>query len=178
MRKFRVVLAVAVVMSLASAGAHAGTIIGGSALLDAAKLTQLETWLGEGPLVVTNIFTGVSGDGKTAPTFHAAANGQGRTFVLYQATSPVSAIIGGYNPQSWSSSGSYNMTPNIVDRKAFLFNLTSGALQRQRVDSPTYGQYQTYNNNNYGPTFGGGMTFIVPVHSIMVGMLILMIIVF
>src|SRR5262249_53854852 len=62
-------------------------------------------------------------------------------------------IVGGYNPQSWDSSGGYHITSSAADQTAFLFNLTTGALQRQGGSSA---QYQTYNNAAYGPTFGGG----------------------
>jgi hypothetical protein len=68
-------------------------------------------------------------------------------------------IIGGYNPQSWDSLNDYHVTPLDSQRTAFLFNLTTTAIQRQKLstlDNPFPGQYQTYNTADYGPTFGGG----------------------
>ena len=143
------------------AQAEAGTIVGGSTLLGAGDVTQLETWLGEGPLTLTNIFTKTVGGGQTANDFHTAADGQGRTFLVYEvlATQGNSQqIIGGYNPQSWDSFNGYHITPNDVDRTAFLFNLTSLVRQDQRLNSEPLGDgsRQTYNGTNYGPSFGNG----------------------
>ena len=45
-------------------------------LITAADQSQLESWLGEGPLTLTNIYTKKAGD--TAANFHAAVDGQGR----------------------------------------------------------------------------------------------------
>ncbi|HZZ80821.1 MAG TPA: PEP_CTERM-anchored TLD domain-containing protein [Gemmataceae bacterium] len=127
-------------------------------LLTTAEQTQLETWLGEGPLTLTNIFTKTAGDGQTSADFHAAVDGKGRTFTLIEVL-PVNGyanqIIGGYDPQSWSSSGGYNITSSDADRTAFLFNLTTTTIERQAIGG-YQGQYQTYNYSSYGPTFGGG----------------------
>lgn len=90
------------------------TIIGGSNLLTSSSATQLQTWLGQGPIQLTNIFSHTFGDGKSGYDFHAAANGQGATFDIYSVafTNPRdgslnSAIIGGYNPQSWNGGAGY-----------------------------------------------------------------------
>jgi hypothetical protein len=53
----------------------------------------------------------------------------------------------------WDSSGNYHDTEWDFDRAAFLFNLTSGMLQRQKLGW-TSGRFQTYNSLSYGPTFG------------------------
>lgn len=141
-----------------SSRAQAGVIVGGSTLLGLGDVAQLEAWLGEGPLTLTNIFTHVPGDGLTSTDFHAAADGQGRTFSVVQVVTPVSRVVGGYNPQSWHSSGVYNLTPDDVDRTAFVFNLTTATLLPQITgDGPGgTGRWQTYNYTAYGPTFGGG----------------------
>jgi hypothetical protein len=178
-----------------------GAIINGgpTGLLSQSYADQLETWLGEGPIEVTQIYAKATGD--TSTTFHHAVNGQGRTFVLievlagnYDAQSrhpgdvgtPLASgsityydtngightvdnysgkmavslqIIGGYNPQNWSSNNNYNVTPSNDDRTAFLFNLTSTDIQRQNLSAQglvSSGQFQTYNDNNSGPTFGFG----------------------
>lgn len=144
--------------------ASAATIVGGSDLLSAADATQLESWLGEGPLTLTNIFDKATGDDSY--TFHAAADGMGRTFSVMEVVvddydHPV--LIGGYNPQSWSSINDYNLTPLDVDRTAFVFNLTQGVKfdQRKDADSTNYGLYQTVNHEGSGPTFGGGFDLYV-----------------
>ena len=70
-------------------------------------------------------------------------------------------LVGGYNPQSWSSSGGfsgYNITPLDADRTAFIFNLKQGLKfdQRKTDGAGNAGQYQTFNVYDYGPSFGGG----------------------
>jgi len=87
--------------------AHAVTITGGIGLLTTAGGTQLETWLGEGSLALTSIFSHQVGDLKTSLDFHTAADGQGRTFAIMEVlgiNGGPNEIIGGYNPQSWNSS--------------------------------------------------------------------------
>ncbi len=155
------ILAVAFISSAMLAPVHAATVVGGSALLDSTYANQLETWLGEGPLTLTNIFTR---SGNTSFDFHAAADGKGRTFVVMRATESngPSAIIGGYNPQSWSSIGDYNYTYDDADRTAFIFNLTNSEIRRQikgPEDVTGLGVYQTYNDANYWPSFGSGDIF-------------------
>ncbi len=149
-----VVLAVAgLVVSL---GAQADS---GTSLLSPGYKTQLETWLGEGRLSLTNIYTKAAGD--TSLDFHKASDGKGRTFSIMEATnaSGQTWLVGGYNPQSWNSSGSYNMTPENSQRTAFIFNLSSGVIRSQTPRGyaiDTVGAYQTYNGSEYGPVFGYG----------------------
>ncbi len=137
-----------------------------AALLNAAGQSLLETHLGEGSLSLTNVYTKAAGD--TATTWHTAADNIGRTFTLVEITGATlhsnlindnlgsgtfagPMIIGGYNPLSWDSSGSYTY-PDIRD--AFLFNLTQGTFLDQSLAGPGY--IQTNNVSYYGPTFGGG----------------------
>jgi hypothetical protein len=140
---------------------HADSVIvGGSVLLGQADANQLATWLGEGDLTLTRIFSKT--DTNSYFDFHAAADGQGRTFSVLRAL-PFSnhqsiageMRIGGYNPQSWNSSATYNLTP--CGGSAFICNLETTTIQRQNaVGEGEAGshQYQTY--NGLGPTFGGG----------------------
>src|SRR5262249_23673988 len=112
----------------------ATTVVGGSSLLGASDLTQLQTWLGEGPLTLTNLFSRTPGDGKTSSSFHAAVDGKGPTFSVVEVQDTqgnVRQVVGGYDPQSWDSSGAYHLTPNAVNQTGFLFNLTTGDLQLQ-----------------------------------------------
>ena len=146
---------------------QAGTIIGGSSLLTAGYVTQLESWLGEGPLALTNIFT-KDVDGTTSADWHNAVDQRGRTISIFEIVTglPGTQVIGGYNPQSWDASlGTYRVTTADADRTAFIFNLTTGVMQQQckstdaftcGFDDAKLGNRQTYNHINYGPTFGNG----------------------
>lgn len=160
MKHSRLVALLAALLALPAAQAGATTILGGSALLTPGYATQLETWLGEGPLTLTNIFT--KGVGSTSYDFHAAADGKGRTFSVIEVPYAYNGntgdplrepkIIGGYDPVSWDSSNVYHTSPpNSFD--AFLFNLTDTFIQTQTGTVPAW---QTYNSVYYGPTFGGG----------------------
>jgi hypothetical protein len=150
--------------------ASAGVIVGGSELLSAADADQLENWLGEGPIQLTNIYTKQAGDDSL--DFHAAVDGRGRTFSVIEVLPGVyysqdvilgdrfvdhqRQVIGGYNPQSWDETiGDFRYTPDDADRKAFLFNMDTDEIQRQQLGLG-YGEYQTSNHWMYGPTFGVG----------------------
>lgn len=146
--------------------AVAGLLLGAAApaamaqsLLDSAGQDQLAGWLGEGPLSLTAIYTKAPGD--TSRDFHLAADGKGRTFSVMEASngSGQTWLVGGYNPQSWSSTSGYHLTPNQADRTAFIFNLTSSKYFMQAPNSyalGTVGANQTYNDIDAGPTFGIG----------------------
>jgi hypothetical protein len=122
--------------------------------------SQLESWFGQGDLIFTNIYTKAPGDDAT--DFHAAADGQGATFTLLEASFLGSTyVLGGYNPQSWTSIDDYNITLTDAERTAFIYNLTTGVRQTQRLTTDPsgfsyYGQYQTYNSSSHGPIFGAG----------------------
>lgn len=161
----------------ATGNATAGIVVGGSSMLNATYVTQLESWLGEGQLTLTNIFTKNAADATRddSSDWHAAVDGQGRTFSLFEVTTSNGRggfdqfIFGGYNPQSWNSSGSYNTTAADADRTAFIFNLTTGVklVQCKTTDSVDCGAdkfngfYQTYNRSDIGPAFGGGFDLYV-----------------
>lgn len=155
-----VVLAVAgLVVSL---GAQADS---GTSLLSPGYKTQLETWLGEGRLSLTNIYTKAAGD--TSLDFHKASDGKGRTFSIMEATnaSGQTWLVGGYNPQSWSSSDGMHVTMDDSQRTAFLFNLTAGFMLpqlKQYFSGDSIGSGQTYNSYDAGPTFGVGHDLYVP----------------
>ena len=145
-----------------SVGAQAAT---GASLLTTKHTSQLQTWLGEGAVALNAIYTKQAGD--TALDFHKAADGKGRTFSVMEAsnTSGQTWLIGGYNPQSWSSTDGMHVTMADSERTGFLFNLTSGLMLpqlKQYFNGDGIGKDQTYNDANYGPTFGFGHDLYVP----------------
>jgi PEP-CTERM motif/TLD len=141
----------------------AGPVLPGTLLDTANEISTLEGWLGEGELQLTRIFAKTPG--SLAQNFHAAADLQGRTFAVFEAIynnpdtgQQQTALIGGYNPFSWDASlHTYRYTANDADRTAFVFNLTTGLIERQRLQSDPSGTggNQTYNDSVYGPLFGG-----------------------
>jgi len=149
-------LAMTVTLGLAAPAAQAQN---GGSLLDLTLYGQLERWLGAGQLDLRNIYT--REQGHNSRDFHTAADGAGMTFTLLQVSNDLgnSWIIGGYNPQSWSSSDGWHETPNDWQRTAFIFNYTDAQLWRQVMSDnilPNRGVRQTYNDPNHGPTFGAG----------------------
>jgi hypothetical protein len=150
-------------LALASAGAVAAepgaTIVGGSSLLDDSRAAQLGRWLGAGAIELGKLYTRQPGD--TAADFHEAADNQGATFTLLEVTNPAgrSDLVGGYDPQSWSSTEAWHETPRDWQRTAFLFNMSTPAVYRQILSTyvlPSQGQRQTFNDLNLGPEFGSG----------------------
>lgn len=132
---------------------------GGSSLLDPSRELQLESWLGAGDQTFTTLFSATPG--ASSLDFHAAVDGKGATFALLQVSNPAgqSWLIGGYNPQSWSSTEGWHLTPTDAQRSAFVFNLTTASVYRQVPSTyilPSQGLHQTYNASSLGPVFGSG----------------------
>lgn len=146
-------------------GAGVASAAQAQSLLSTAQQQQLAGWLGEGPLGLTSIYTKAAGD--TSHDFHLAADGKGRTFSVMEASnaSGQTWLVGGYNPQSWSSTDGLHVTQADSARTAFLFNLTTGVMLpqlKQYFSGDTIGSGQTFNDAAYGPTFGIGHDLYVP----------------
>lgn len=132
---------------------------GGGSLLDQSTKRQLERWLGAGEFTFNNVFTLQPAD--TSLEFHRAVDGKGATFTLVQVTNAggKTFLVGGYDPQSWSSTDGWHVTDLDSERTAFLFNLTVPAVYRQvpsTFELPSQGSRQTFNQFDHGPTFGAG----------------------
>ncbi|OYP34122.1 PEP_CTERM-anchored TLD domain-containing protein [Rhodopirellula sp. MGV] len=138
-------------------------------LLTSAFESRLESWLGQGDLDFTNVFTKAPASNSYA--FHAAVDGIGPTITLMRISRvennakdrAVGQILGGYNPQSWNRSGNFNLTSSNADRTGFIFNLSTDTKFDQRLSATASdpneqgrGRYQTYNRLNSGPSFGAG----------------------
>jgi hypothetical protein len=149
---------------LAGTGAQAWAQGSDTSLLDQDTRRQLERWLGAGEFTFNNIFTRQGAD--TSLDFHLAADGKGPTFSLMQVTNAQgdTFVVGGYNPQSWSSTDGYHITDEDFQRTAFLYNLTTPAVYRQvpaTFELPSKGASQTFNAAENGPTFGAGPDLLV-----------------
>jgi hypothetical protein len=150
----------AVAFALAGLGVQAfAQNTAGGTLLDQSNRRQLERWLGAGEFTFNNVFT--LQPGNTSLEFHNAVDGKGATFTLLQVTNAGgdSFLVGGYNPQSWSSTDGWHVTEPDWQRSAFVFNMTDPAVYRQvpsNFELPSQGSRQTYNLADHGPTFGAG----------------------
>jgi hypothetical protein len=148
----------------AGGAARAGDIIGGSSLLDDGRHAQLERWLGQGEFNLDNVYTLRPGD--TSVDFHQGADGKGATFTLIEVTNTAGQtfLVGGYNPQGWSSTDGWHETGRDFQRTAFLFNFTTPAVYRQVLSDyvlPSQGARQTFNDILFGPVFGSGPDLLV-----------------
>jgi hypothetical protein len=144
---------------MSTGAARAGDVIGGSALLDDSRHAQLERWLGAGEFNLNKVYALQPGD--TSADFHQGADGKGATFTLLEVTntSGLSFLVGGYDPQSWSSTEGWHETGRDWQRTAFVFNFTTPAVYRQILSTyvlPSQGLRQTYNGIDFGPVFGAG----------------------
>lgn len=134
--------------------ARASTVVVGGSLFTQTHADQFATWLGEGDLTLTNVYSQGPGFISTdAQNWHNQVDNIGRTVTLILTDL---GLVGGYNPTSWNSTGGYVFTTLNADRTAFIFNFTSGVIQRQILDTFLYGAFQTLNEANAGPVFGAG----------------------
>lgn len=144
------VIVASIALSSISISAHASIITGG-ALLNSADATQIEAWLGGGPVDFTNVWSGTTG--ATSVSWHAAVDTIGPTISIYQVSfNGGILLIGGYTQASWQGSG------YVSDPNAFIFNLTSGIMQTTKnVNGLNAILTGSYNFAQFGTTdlFGG-----------------------
>jgi hypothetical protein len=87
-------------------------------------------------------------DGFSASTFHSRCNRSGSTISVVKSSSGY--IFGGYNPNSWESSGNFQKASG-----SFLFSLTN-PWNIPPARFPWHHGHGPLGKRNYGPTFGGG----------------------
>jgi hypothetical protein len=124
----------------------------GSVLTDGTDEAFLQSIIGANQYEGTLLFR-MSTDGNLSTDFHTACDLQGPTLVIMRNAFS-SEVFGGYTEEEWhASSPGYSNCGDCI-----LFNLTHD----YSLENSVYPQYSTYNNNNYGPTFGGGHDLYVP----------------
>lgn len=160
----KTILAAAALAAIGAGVPAVAQVASGPGLLSASREAQLERWLGAGDMVFNHLFTGLPGN--TSLDFHSAVDGKGPTFTLMQVSNALgqSYLVGGYNPQSWSSTDGWHVTVPDWQRTAFIFNMTEPAVYRQVLSDyilPSQGSRQTYNAPDHGPTFGAGADLFV-----------------
>ena len=123
-------------------------VIGGGAYLDQNGAVQLQAWLGVGNQDFTSIWSGE--DGATAASWHTAVDNAGPTVSIYEMTiqDGSTAYIGGYTGSSWAGSGYKD------DASAFIFNLTSGEVQRVVSGDGYAGHKSIATSSSLFATFG------------------------
>ncbi|CDW81728.1 UNKNOWN [Stylonychia lemnae] len=118
-------------------------LFNGSQILKDGNLAYVQSLLQDKYSISTLCYR-ASQNGFTAQQFHTACDFKGPTITIIKATT--GKIGGGYTSQSWKSVNNY-----VVDKEAFLFSADN---QVQILSEG--GSNAIYDNNGYGPTFGGG----------------------
>ncbi len=136
---------------LASSVVNAGIIDASSVLLDDAKATQLENWIGQGDLDWDSIWYGESGQNATSTSWHGAVDNVGATVSIYSLSyQGQDFLVGGYTDLNWNSSG----YKSSVEANSFIFNF--GTNEMFGVNGDFAKQYEIYTSSSYFATFGGG----------------------
>ncbi|RIA84000.1 hypothetical protein C1645_832938 [Glomus cerebriforme] len=100
-----------------------------------------------------NLLYRASRDGNTTTTtFHEKCDNKGPTIVIVKILNS-DQLVGGYNPLSWDSSGSWKSTND-----SFIFSSTNkDNLQNTKVNFCNDSQYSIYCDSLYGPSFGSDL---------------------
>ena len=139
-------------LAFLSSISKAGVINGGSQLLNSTNVSQLESWFGYN-IELTTLFQ-KDNTNSSSTDWHQAVDNQGATLTVFEAiTDETTYLIGGYNVQSWNSTAGFpdNYTQVWLLDSSFLFNLDTNSLYRRSRNGGS-----TYNDINYGATFGEG----------------------
>ncbi len=115
----------------------------GSKLLNSANVKKLNGWSNT-PGQQWLMCYSKANHGGSSSTFHSRCNNKGPTFTVIKST--YGKLYGGYYGKSWTSNNNYG-----YDNSAFLYSISGNT--KHKVIRP---QYAVYDNNSYGPTFGGG----------------------
>lgn len=146
---YRSVLLFLAVTFSAAGSTLAAVIVGGSELLSAAEVEPLETKLRQGPTRSAKVYAEETGDDSL--DFYAAAILGPRKHLDYSRL-----VIGGYNPQTWNTSGGPFVAPFDPDRTAFPFDLRSGEFPRQKLRTLASGA-SVYDGGINGRPLGRGI---------------------
>jgi len=92
-------------------------------------------------------------NGFEATSFHSKCNNQGASLVIVKSTDE--NIFGGYTSVGWKG-GTNNYIP---DTKSWLFTMVNQHGIVPTKYNVSMQQYGIYDNDDYGPTFGGGHDF-------------------
>jgi len=142
-------LASVILLSGISLSASAATVVSGK--LSQADANQLESWLGQGPIDLTNIWSGTTG--ALASDWHNAVDGAGPTLSIYDVTHEGNDyLVGGYTITDWADTSGFN-----PDSEAFIFNLTTGI--KEIPEQHDHVQYAVVSHLMYFASFGAGHAF-------------------
>ena len=115
----------------------------GSLVVQTGETELIRNWLGKDAKFELCFRSSIHG--ASSSTFHSRCDNKGPSITFIKTNNGFR--FGGYNPLSWDTSNNYKSN----DSTAFLFSLD------KQSKIPIQNQsWVTYNNNSYGPTFGGG----------------------
>jgi len=115
----------------------------GSTVLQTGEVKIIEDWLGSN--ATFELCYRASIHGRSSSEFHNRCDAKGSTITFIKTDSGFR--FGAYTTLSWDTSGSYKGN----DSRAFVFSM-----DKQAKYGVSNQSYVTYNQNSYGPTFGGG----------------------
>ena len=115
----------------------------GSLVVQTGETELIRNWIGKDAKFELCFRSSIHG--ASSSEFHARCDGKGPSITFIKTNNGFR--FGGFTSSSWDSSNSYKSN----DSTAFLFSLDKQTKIPIQIQN-----YVTYNNQSYGPTFGGG----------------------